>query len=128
MRKSIFLLLTAVNLLFSTAIYAANEKNEKPFVIPELREWQGSQGCFTLTPATKIVYKKGDAQMEKVALQLAADIKAMFGKEIEVVAGKAQKGDIYIAKKADKKLGNEGYQITADSKITLTAPDRKSVV
>ncbi len=122
MRKSIFLLLTAVSLFFSTAMYAANEKNEKPFVIPELREWQGAQGSFTLTPATKIVYKKGDAQMEKVALQLAADIKTMFGKEIEVVAGKAQKGDIYIAKKADKKLGNEGYQITADGKITLTAP------
>ena len=122
MRKSFFLLLTAVSLLFSTAMFAANEKNEKPFVIPELREWLGGEGNFTITPETKIVYKKGDAQMEKVANQLAADIKAMFGKELAVVAGKAQKGDIYIAKKANKKLGNEGYQITTDGKITLTAP------
>ena len=122
MRKSFFLLLTAVSLLFSTAMFAANEKNEKPFVIPELREWLGGEGKFTITPETKIVYKKGDAQMENVARQLAAEIKTMFGKELAVVAGKAQKGDIYIAKKANKKLGNEGYQITTDGKITLTAP------
>lgn len=114
-------------LLFSASLYAANNKNDKPFVIPELREWTGAEGTFTITPETKIVYKKGDAEMEKVAKQFAADIKTMFGKEIATVAGKAGKGDIYIAKKSNKKLGNEGYKIAIANNITLTSPTAQGV-
>ncbi len=123
MKKHIIFLLTAVSILFTSAIHAAdnNTKNEKPFVIPELREWQGAKGKFTITDATRIAYKKGDAKLEKVAKQFAADIKTMFGKELEVVAGKAKKGDIELTIKANKKLGDEGYQITIGDKVTVSA-------
>ena len=66
MKKRFFLLLTLVSVLFSTALFAAGDKavkNEKPFVIPELREWQGATGTFAITPETKIVYGKKDARM-----------------------------------------------------------------
>lgn len=130
MKKRFFLLLTLVSVLFSTALFAAGDKavkNEKPFVIPELREWQGATGTFAITPETKIVYGKKDARMEQVANQFAADIKAMFGKEVAVVAGKASKGDIVLATKKDKKLGDEGYKITIDDKVTLAAPTAQGV-
>ncbi len=121
MKRSITLLLTAISLVVSTSLIAANNKNEKPFVIPELRTWVGSTGNLTIGENTKIVYKKGDAQMEKVAQQFAADIKAMFGYEVQATAGKAAKGDISLAIKKDKKIGEEGYKIAIGNNVAVTA-------
>ncbi len=124
MKKYFYLILATLTILLSQAVYATDKSavNEKPFVIPELREWRGGTGTFTIGESTRIVYKKGDAESEKIAKQFAADLSTMFGIKVETVAGKASKGDIYIAKKADKKLGNEGYKIAIDSKVTITAP------
>ena len=128
MKKSFTLLLAAISLALSTSLFAANsDKNEKPFVIPELREWTGGVGTLTIDANTKIVYKKGDAQMEKVALQFAADIKAMFGYEVQATAGKAGKGDISLAIKKNKKLGNEGYQVTIGNSVAITSPTAQGV-
>lgn len=128
MRKSITLLLTAISILFSTTpLAASNDKNEKPFVIPELRSWKGGTGNFVIGANTKIVYKKGDVSMEKIARQLAADIKAMFGYEIQATEGKASKGDISIAIKKNKKLGDEGYKIVIDNNVALTANTSQGV-
>ncbi|MFL5629006.1 MAG: hypothetical protein ACJ788_25785, partial [Ktedonobacteraceae bacterium] len=33
----------------------ASNPNDAPLVIPNLREWQGGSGSFTLTPASRIV-------------------------------------------------------------------------
>ncbi len=126
MKKQLLLLCAAISLFF-TAFAADNNKNEKPFVIPELREWIGGNGNITIDANTKIVYKKGDAQMEKIAQQFAADLKTMFGYEIEAIAGKASKGDISIATKKNNKLGTEGYKIAIDDKVTLTAPTAQGV-
>ena len=92
MRQRLLFLAAAIMLLIALPAVADNTKNEKPFVIPELREWQGGKGTLTINAETKIVYKKGDAQMEKIARRFAADIKEMFGYEVEVAAGKASKG------------------------------------
>ena len=126
MRKRIFLFLAAAALLILPTV-ANNTKNEKPFVIPELRQWQGGVGNLPINAETKIVYKKGDAQMEKIALQFAADIKAMFGYEVQAVAGKASKGDISLATARNKKLGTEGYKIAIGDKVTVTAPTAQGV-
>ena len=120
MKKQLLLFCAAISLFF-TAFAADNNKNEKPFVIPELREWLGGNGNLTIDANTKIVYKKGDAQMEQIAQQFAADLKTMFGYEVQAIAGKAAKGDISIAIKKNKKLGAEGYKVTIDDKVTLTA-------
>ena len=120
MKKQLLLLCAAISIFF-TAFAADNNKNEKPFVIPELREWIGGNGNITIDANTKIVYKKGDAQMEKIAQQFAADLKTMFGYKVQAIAGKASKGDISIAIKKNKKLGAEGYKVTIDDKVTLTA-------
>ncbi|MBQ8271365.1 MAG: family 20 glycosylhydrolase [Bacteroidaceae bacterium] len=126
MKKRLFLFLAAALILMLPAV-ADNTKNEKPFVIPELRQWQGGIGNLAINAETRIVYKKGDAQMEKIALQFAADIKAMFGYEVQAVAGKASKGDISLATARNKKLGTEGYKIAIGDKVTVTAPTAQGV-
>ena len=47
--------LLAILLCCMTSIIA---QNAKPFVIPELKEWKGSTGEFTLNENTRIVYPK----------------------------------------------------------------------
>ena len=48
-----FYWLIALCLIISTGANAS--VNPKPFVIPELKEWKGSDGVFVPTEATKIV-------------------------------------------------------------------------
>ena len=63
MRKTLFLLLAAMGLLIVSPAFA--QKNEKPFVIPELREWKGGNGAFAIGDATRIVYPKNNPQLEQ---------------------------------------------------------------
>lgn len=127
MKQRLLFLAAAIMLLIALPAVADNTKNEKPFVIPELREWQGGKGTLTINAETKIVYKKGDAQMEKIARRFAADIKEMFGYEVEIAAGKASKGDISLAIKNNKKLGAEGYKIAIGNNVAVTAPTAQGV-
>ena len=101
---------------------SASVKNAKPFVIPELKEWSGRAGEFTLNNQTQIRIPQGDADIKQVAIAFAADIKELLNLDIEVVEGKAINNSIYFRTQKDKKLGEEGYQIAIDNKITVTAP------
>lgn len=127
MKKRLFFLLATIGLFIAAPAFAAADKNEKPFVIPELREWKGGKGTFTVSEATRIVYPKNSPELAAVATQFAADYKEMFGKEIATAEGSAKKGDISLAIKSDKKLGNEGYQITIDGSVQITAPTATGV-
>ena len=101
--------------------------NEKPFVIPELREWKGGKGQFVPGEELRIVYSEKDAVLQKVALQFANDYSAMFHTTPDVVAGKAKKGDIVLSVKKDKKLNAEGYNIAIGDKVEITAPTKEGV-
>lgn len=48
------LLILCMALTVTTGAYAA--VNPKPFVIPELQEWKGSEGVFTPSSHSRIVY------------------------------------------------------------------------
>ena len=119
MKKILYLFITAVCLLTSASAVA--QKNEKPFVIPELREWKGGTGTFNANEGTRIVYPKNSPELAAVAAQFAADYKKMFGTELTVVEGTAKKGDIALAIKNDKKLGSEGYTIKIGNKVEIAA-------
>ena len=67
---------------------SASVKNAKPFVIPELKEWSGRAGEFTLNNQTQIRIPQGDADIKQVATAFAADIKELLNLDIEVVEGK----------------------------------------
>ena len=96
-------------------------ENEKPFVIPELKEWKGGEGVFLPDRQMRIVY--GSADLKQVASQFADDYQEMFGIRPEVVPGKPQKGDMYLTLKKDKKLGKEGYTIDVDKYVKVTATE-----
>lgn len=106
------------SLFVQMGLYA---QNEKPFVIPELKEWQGKEGVFVPQAGMRIVYAQ-DA-LRSVAEAFAADYGRMFDAAPAVVQGKPSKGDIYLTLKKDKKLGREGYTIRVDRYVTVSAPE-----
>ena len=117
-------LLTLLLCCFLTSITA---QNAKPFVIPELKEWKGTTGEFTLNEQTRIVYPKNQPELQRIAQMVAEDCKEMFHHTPAIVEGKGQKGDIILSLKADKKLGKEGYAISITDRINLSAPEAVGV-
>ena len=115
-----FYLLTLLLCCFLTSITA---QNAKPFVIPELKEWKGTTGEFTLNTQTRIVYPKNQPELQRIAQMLADDYKEMFDYTPTIAEGKGQKGDIILSLKKDKKLGKEGYTIKIADRINLSAPE-----
>lgn len=95
--------------------------NQKPFVIPELRQWHGEEGSIVINDNTCITIE--DNALTPIATSLARDWETMFGTKLEIKAGKASKGDVSIAIKPDKKLVAEGYRINIGDKIAITAND-----
>ena len=68
-------------------------RKSQTFVIPELKEWKGSDGAFVPTEATKIVYAANNPELERIARIFAQDYQTMFGRSLEVVQGKGAAGD-----------------------------------
>lgn len=126
MTKQIYLFLLITFCLMSVT-NIQTEINQKPFVIPELKEWKGADGDFIPTNTTRITYSEKENGSRQVAEQLAADYQTMFGKQIPVIAGKGKAGDFILQLKADKKLGNEGYAIQIKDRVILTAPTTKGL-
>ena len=96
--------------------------NPKPFVIPELKEWKGNEGKFIPTEQTRIVYPKGNSELQRIARMLADDCNTLFNHTPQIVEGKGKKGDLILSLKKDKSLGQEGYAIRVTDRIELTAP------
>lgn len=101
--------------------------NPKPFVIPELREWEGNDGVFTPTKQTKIVCTSNTLELERIAHEFAKDYQTMFGRSLEVVKGKGAAGDFIFSLRSDKQLGKEGYAIRITDRVMLSAPENIGV-
>lgn len=104
-----------------------NETNEKPFVIPELKEWKGGQGRLALSEQTCIVYSKKQPDLERIARLVAEDCKELLGYAPSIVEGKGREGDIVLTLKKDKALGAEGYSIAITDRVVLSAPNATGV-
>ena len=101
---------------FCFGIYA---QQQKPFVIPELKEWKGATGFFMPKQSVRIIY--GAPGLQKIARQFAADYKALFGVLPEIAEGKPCKGDFFFTIKRDKKLEKEGYDIVIVDYVKVSA-------
>lgn len=101
---------------FCFGIYA---QQQKPFVIPELKEWKGATGFFMPKQSVRIIY--GAPGLQKIARQFAADYKALFGVLLEIAEGKPCKGDFFFTIKRDKKLEKEGYDIVIGDYVKVSA-------
>ena len=92
--------------------------NDKPFVVPELKEWSGAEGMFA--PSGKYIVK-GGKQAEAVAALFANDYADLVGNRLTAKSGKPSAGDIVLVLKADKQLGAEGYRLNISDVTTITA-------
>lgn len=101
---------------FCFGIYA---QQQKPFVIPELKEWKGETGFFTPKQSVRIICD--DPDLQKVARQFAADYKALHGVLPEIAGGKPCEGDFLFTIKRDKKLEKEGYDIVIGDYVKVSA-------
>ena len=121
MRHRIVTLCLAVLTLGTASIVKA--ENEKPFVIPELRHWQGAEGALTVSAGTKVLYT--DATLATAAEELAKDYGLMFGKEMKAkevkATAKTPAGAIVMNLVTDKELGEEGYSIEIGEQVTVKA-------
>lgn len=95
------------------------QSNPKPFVIPELTEWQGAEGEFS--PSGRIVLSSSSKELRAVAEELANDYRLMFGRQLRIVRGSARAGDFVLSLKPDHALGLEGYHLSITEVTRLTA-------
>lgn len=110
--------LCACMMLASGMSYA--DINPKPFVIPELQSWTGSEGEVALSGVVRV--STSNKELLRVAKAYATDYETMFGKALTVKSGSPKAGDIQIViKKSEKALGKEGYRLTIGKHITITA-------
>lgn len=102
----------------------AESDNAAPAVLPELQEWKGRTGSFTLTGSSRIVYDS--EELKAAADEMAADFLDLTGREISVVSGDAssiQAGDFFFTMTDDTALGlmDEGYLMEIGNSITVTS-------
>ena len=63
--------LTTLLTLCIAAVGILKAENDKPFVIPELRQWQGADGMVAISPSTKVIYV--NAELADAAEAMAED-------------------------------------------------------
>ena len=119
-KRMMTLALTAI--MCAGALWA--EVNPKPFVVPELKEWKGAEGHTALSG--RLIVKSN--KLRGVAQTLASDYEQMTGKVLSIVSGSPKAGDIVLALKGDKTLGQEGYRINIAANVTLTAPTTQGIM
>ena len=120
-------ILLIISLCCTLTIGAQKNKNPKPFIVPELKEWTGKDGILMLSEQSSIVYPKGDTMLKKMAQGLADDFKQLSGLSLNTRDGKPEKGDIVLQINSDKKLGEEGYALQVDDRIVIAAPQNAGV-
>ena len=119
MKHPIFSKKSWILFLFCAFVLNLNAQ-EKPFVIPELKEWKGGKGYFIPTGEARIIYT--DSTLREIAEQFAQDYQKMFSVRLNVSDRKAQKGDFVLSLKKDRELGKEGYTIDIDKQVNVSAP------
>lgn len=117
--KTLALAVAAAFIAGSGALDAANPK---PFTVPEVREWKGADGSWSLAGAKSIVYT--NPALAPVANQLAGNLKALGVADLPVVEKRrGGDGDIVLTLKPNRRAAAEAYTVDVTKKgITVTAP------
>ena len=103
------------------------QDNEKPNVVPGLREWKGAAGNYHLTDSSRIVVL--DDKWMDSAKMIQTYFKDMLEYDIEVVNGQPQAGDIVLKTGSlIEAVGNEGYYLDIGDYVTIEAPTYKGMI
>ena len=100
---------------------------ERPALIPQAVKMRIEAGHFTLTPATEVLYTKGDARLADAADYLARRLSLAFEKKVPAAPTDAVDvvpGAILLTTAgADPTLGDEGYWLAVtDNGVVIRAP------
>lgn len=107
--------------------------NAKPFTVPEISSWKGGEGRFTPSATSRIVTDGKNKQADRVALMFGQDYTTLTGTNLPVEMGtKAQKGDIQLKIKTNKKTNSETFKESyvieiTPSGVTVTAPTEQGL-
>lgn len=98
--------------------------NLKPFVVPELTQWQGGEG--QMQPSGQIVV--ASPALRSMAQTFCDDYTLLTGRQMSIATGnKAKAGDIVLRLKKDKALGTEGYRMAIGTTCDITAATPKAL-
>ena len=109
--------------------YNDNGVNPKPDIIPSLREWYGYSGQFELKKNAAIVINPDDKSvLLKAAEIFQNDLLVLSGFKPAIKSGKPKAGDVYLTLQNEhSELGKEGYFLTIDSYVTISALQYKGL-
>ncbi|SCP98986.1 discoidin domain-containing protein [Anaerobium acetethylicum] len=113
----------------NAGITVPENANPEPAVVPELAEWKGSTGNFTISDTSKIVINAAyNAELAKTAEEFKADYEDVTGRTIEIVSGSeadAAAGDFYftLGAPASEGLMKEGYIAEIGDSVKVRAED-----
>lgn len=95
--------------------------NAKPKVIPELAQWYGYEGDFTMWDSSRIVYK--DASLKAAMEEFQKDMRDIMGISLPLIQdSKAQVNDFYFAlDNGVGILGKEGYEMDIQDVLQVKA-------
>ncbi len=117
--KTLAIALAAAFIAGSAALDAANPK---PFTVPEVKEWKGADGSWSIAGAKSIVYT--NPALAEVASQLADNLKALGVATLPAEQKRrGGDGDIVLSLKPNRRAAAEAYTIDITKKgVTITAP------
>ncbi|MFE5005645.1 family 20 glycosylhydrolase [Streptomyces sp. NPDC056696] len=104
--------------------------NPVPVTVPSLRSWQGGQGCWELTPRTRIVIAPSAvAELRTAARLLAGELAAQEGVRPRIVSGTPSTHDIgLVVGDVPGAAGSEAYRLTLEDTARLTGASREGVI
>lgn len=104
--------------------------NEKPMVVPEMAQWEGGKGDFTLSDSTRMVVNpQYQEALATAASKFVKDYQDVTGRSLEVVYDhQPAEHDFYFTLGSDDAdLGEEGYIMDVAQWVTLEAVDAQGV-
>ncbi len=111
-----------------SSILANTQKNEKPFVIPELKHWEGYTGDFIITNKTKIVCHKNNSELLEAAQQFSSDYEKMFNTKLTIEEEISKGRNIILNVANIDNIGNEGYIIDICENIVISANSLRGAI
>jgi len=123
-KQRIFFIAIVIAIGSALPATAQQTVNPAPFVIPALREWQGTTGVFRLEPHTTLVVDPVySTALMPIAVTFLDDLKQLSIKNsFSVRKGTPRKGDIYFTlKPSDTSIRKEGYILSVNDFIKVEA-------
>lgn len=105
---------------------ASAADNARPSVVPGIREWKGHTGNFSLTSSSRIVVE--NPALEETAEQIAFYFEQMLGRDLPIVTGPANPGDLVLSLDELPELGEEGYEVEIADQVIVRAHQPKGVL